>query len=338
MKHTTIARALAIAGAVFASGAAWAQDKVVMGTNWLAQGGHGGFYQALADGTYAKYGLDVEIMPGGPQVNNRPMLSAGRLDFLMAGNLLLSFDNVRNGIPTTVVAAFFQRDPQALMAHKGKYADFADLTNAPVVLISKDGQFSFWQWLVDAHGFQNDQLRPYGFNLAQFLGDPDLVQQAYGTAEPIYAKNAGAEVDAFLLADQGWNTYSTTLETRQQLIDENPELVQRFVDASIEGWYNFLYGDRTAAYDAIIAANPEMTVEKLDKEMAQFEALGIIDEGDALEKGIGAMTGERIQAFYDLAISSGIIEDGAVDIEKVAVTDFVNKGHGLDIKAALTGQ
>jgi len=335
MRHAITAALTAVITTATA-GFAFAADKVVMGTNWLAQGGHGGFYQAQADGTYEKYGLDVEIMMGGPQMNNRPMLAAGRLDFLMTGNLLLSFDNVRNGIPTTVIAAFFQRDPQALMAHAEQYGDFADLTAAPTVLISKDGQFSFWKWLVDAHGFRNEQLRPYGYNLAQFLSDEKMVQQAYGTAEPIYAKAQGAEVDTFLLADHGWNTYSTTIETRQQLIDENPDLVQRFVNASIEGWYNYLYGDRSAAYEAIMAANPEMTVEKLDKEMAQFEALGIIDVGDALEKGIGAMSQDRIAAFHELAVKAGIVEASAVDLSKVATTQFVNAGHGLDIKTRLT--
>lgn len=333
-------RTLQAAGALAAilvSGAAWADDKVVLGTNWLAQGGHGGYYQALVDGTYEKYGLDVEIDMGGPQVNNRPMLAAGRLDFLIAGNLLLSFDNVRNGIPTTVVAALYQKDPQALIAHKGQYTGFDALTEAPTILVSKDGQFSFWQWMVDAHGFQDEQLRPYGFNLAQFLNDDTAVQQAYGTAEPLYAAAQGVEVDTFLLADQGWSTYAATLETRQELIDENPDLVQRFIDASVEGWYNFLYGDRSAAYEAIIAANPEMTVEKLDAEMAQFEKLAIIDSGDALEKGIGAMDPGRIEAFYDLAVKSGIIEEGAVDLSKVADTSFVNQGVGLDIKAELTG-
>ena len=335
MKKTLTA--FGAACALLSATAAWANDKVVMGTNWLAQGGHGGFYQALADGTYEKYGLDVEISPGGPQVNNRPMLSAGRLDFLMAGNLLLSFDNVRNGIPTTVVAAFYQKDPQALMTHKGQYADFAALSDAPTVLVSKDGQFSFWEWMVQAQGFKNEQLRPYGYNLAQFLADDKMVQQAYGTAEPIYARAQGADVDVFLLADNGWNTYAATLETRQQLIDENPELVQRFVDATIEGWVNFLYGDHKPAYDAIMAANPEMTVEKLDKEVAQLKALESIDSGDALEQGIGAMSQERIKAFHDLAVSSGIIDEGAVDLSKVATSQFVNKGHGLDIKTALTG-
>ena len=132
--------AATVAG-LFATAMAFAQDKVSFGTNWRAQGGHGGFYQALLDGTYKKLGLEVEIVQGGPQVNNRPLLAAGKLDFLMAGNLLLSFDNVKNGIPTVVVVAFFQRDPQILMTHQGAYASFAEMKKAKTVLISKDGQF-----------------------------------------------------------------------------------------------------------------------------------------------------------------------------------------------------
>ncbi len=317
------------------SNIAHAADKVVFGTNWLAQGGHGGFYQAVADGTYAKHGLDVEIMMGGPQMNNRPMLIAGKLDFLMTGNLLLSFDNVRNGIPTMVVAAFFQKDPQAMISHEGSYSSFSDLANAPTVLVSKDGQFSFWKWMVNAHGFKDEQVKPYAYNLAQFLQDEKMVQQAYGTAEPLYAAAAGAKPQTFLLADHGWTTYSTTIEARSEMVQKNPDLVQRFVNASIEGWYNFLYGDRSAAYALIMKDNPEMTKEKLDKEMAQFEKLGIIDVGDALTKGIGAMDMNRVKSFHKLALDSGIIEEGSVDISKVATDQFVNKGHGLDIKAKL---
>lgn len=331
---------LALAGAMLAASAtvALALDKVVFGTNWLAQGSHGGFYQAIADGTYKKYGLDVEISMGGPQVNNRPMLAAGRLDFLMAGNLLLSFDNVRNNVPTEVVAAFFQKDPQALMAHEGAYKDFADLANAPTVLMSKDGQFSFWKWLVKAKGFKDDQLKPYGYSLAQFLSDPKMVQQAYGTAEPLYAAEAGAKPATYLLADQGWSTYATTLETRTELVEKNPDLVQRFVSASIEGWYNFLYGDRTAAYALIMKDNPEMTAAKLDAEVGKLQELGIVDAGDALTKGIGALDLNRVKAFGDLAVDAGIINKGDVDITKVATDRFVNKGVGLDIKKKLTGK
>lgn len=317
--------------AIALAGGASAQDQVRLGTNWLAQGGHGGFYQAAADGTYAEYGLDLEIVMGGPQVNNRPMLAAERLDFLMAGNLLLSFDNVRNEIPTTVVAAFFQRDPQSLIAHAGSYEDFTDIANAPTILISRDGQFSFWQWLVDEHGFRDESLRPYGFNIAQFLGDTAIVQQAYATAEPLYAADEGATVETYVLADYGWNTYSSTIETRRDLVENNPDLVQRFIDASIIGWYNFLYGDRTAAYELIMRDNPDQSVEKLDREIEELMKLDIIDSGNALEQGIGAMSLERIAAFHHLAVTAGIIDEGAVDLDLVATDAFVNKGVGIDL-------
>ena len=328
---------LATAALVALALPAAALDKVRFGTNWFAQGGHGGWYQAMADGTMEEYGIDLEIVPGGPQVNNRPMLPAGQLDFLMAGNLLLSFDNVRNEIPTVVVAAFFQKDPQVLLAHKGVYDGFEDLTTAPKILISRDGQISFWQWLVAEHGFRDEQLRPYSFNLAEYLTDETVVQQGYGTAEPIYAKQQGADPEWFLLADHGWNTYSTTVEARNAMVVDNPDLVQRFVDASIIGWYTYLYGDNTLGNEAIMAANPEQTAEKLAAEVEQMKALGIVDVGDALELGIGAINLDRVRAFYDLAVRSGILEEGSVDPALVATDQFVNKGVGLDLKRELTG-
>jgi NitT/TauT family transport system substrate-binding protein len=338
MRHLAYAYAFALAALAAAPLPAQELDKVRFGTNWFAQGGHGGWYQAMADGTMEKYGIELEIVQGGPQVNNRPMLPAGQLDFLMAGNLLLSFDNVRNEIPTTVVAAFFQKDPQVLLAHEGVYDDFADLTTAPKVLISRDGQISFWQWLVAEHGFRDEQLRPYSFNLAEYLTDKAVVQQGYGTAEPIYAAQEGADPEWFLLADYGWNTYSTTVEARNEMIETNPDLVQRFVDASIEGWYTYLYGDNAAGNAAIMADNPEQTPEKLAAEVEQMKALGIVDVGRAREVGIGAIDLAQVAAFYDLAVKAGILEAGSVDPAKVATDRFVNKGVGLALRKELTGE
>jgi NitT/TauT family transport system substrate-binding protein len=327
MKTTLIA---AIAATVVATGA-MAQDKVVFGTNWLAQGGHGGFYQALADGTYAKYGLEVEIQQGGPQMNNRPMLAAGKLDFLMAGNLLQSFDNVRNGIPTVVVASYFEKDPQVLIAHKGTYNDWADLANAPQVLIGKDGQFSFWQWMTATQGFKDEQLRPYGYNLAEFLNDPKMVQQGYATAEPMSAEAAGFPVDTYVLADYGWNTYSTTIEARTETVQANPDMVQRFIDASTIGWYNYLYNDPSPGNAALKAANPELTDAGLASEISLLKSLGIMSSGYQAEVGIGAIDLARVQAFYDMAVASKILEAGSVDISKVATDQFVNKKVGMDL-------
>jgi NitT/TauT family transport system substrate-binding protein len=315
-------------------------DKVTFATNWRAQAGHGGFYQAVADGTYKKYGLEVDVQQGGPQVNNRPLLPAGRIDFLMAGNLLLTFDAIKNGVPITVVGAVFQKDPQAIIAHPGQgYETWADLKKAPTVLISKDGQFSFWLWMKAEHGFKDEQLKPYTFNLAPWLADKKAVQQAYSISEPISVrKQGGFDPKVFLLADQGFSTYSTTIETRQQLVKEKPDLVKRFTEASMIGWYNYLYGDNKGANKLIQQVNPDYTDEQITGSIELMKKLEIVDSGEAQTKGIGAMNPERVKDFHDKMVKAGVIKAGEVDLTKVAVYDFVNKGVGLDVRKALTGK
>lgn len=333
-------RALMASALVTCALPALAQERVVFGTNWRAQAGHGGFYQALVDGTYKKYGLDVEIQQGGPQVNNRPMLPIGKIDFLMTGNLLLTFDQVKNGVPVTVVGAIFQRDPQAIIAHPGQgYDKWEDLKKAPTVLVSKDGQFSFWPWMKSDHGFKDEQFKPYTFNLGPFLADKKTVQQGYSISEPINVRRqAGFDPKVFLLADQGFSTYSTTIETRTQLVQEKPDLVRRFMEASIIGWYNYLYGDRAAANALIKKENPDMSDEYIEAAIKLMKELEIVDSGEALTKGIGAMSEARIKDFHDKMVKAGLYKPGEVDLSKVATTQFVNKGVGLDVRKRLTGK
>jgi NitT/TauT family transport system substrate-binding protein len=326
--------------ALIAFGTAHAQDKVTFATNWKAQAAHGGFYQALADGTYRKYGLDVTIQPGGPQVNNRPLLPAGRIDFLMTGNLLHSFDNVKNGVPTVVVAAMFQKDPQALIAHPGQgYEKFESLKTAPLALIAKDGQFSWWQWLKVTHGFKDEVLRPYNYNLGPFLANQKAIQQGYSVAEPIYVENQGKfRPVVHLLADHGFSTYSTVIEARTDTVKTKPDLVQRFVDASILGWVNYLYGDRKAANALMVKDNPEMSEAEMEASVALMKAQGIVDSGEALTGGIGAMNDARIKDFFGQMVKAGLYKADEVDLSKVATLQFINKKVGVDVKIRLGGK
>lgn len=319
---------------------AHAQDKVTFATNWKAQAAHGGFYQALVDGTYRKHGLDVTLLQGGPQVNNRPLLPAGRIDFLMTGNLLHSFDNVKNGVPTVVVAAMFQKDPQALIAHPGQgYESFAALKSAPVALVAKDAQFSWWQWLKATHGFRDEQLKPYNYNLGPFLANRKAIQQGYSVAEPIYVeKQGGFKPVVHLLADHGFSTYSTVIEARADTVSQRPDLVQRFVDASILGWVNYLYGDRKAANAAMRRDNPEMTEEELEASVALMKQQGIVDSGDSLAQGIGTMNEARVKDFHDQMVKAGLYKPGEVDLSRVATLRFVNRKVGLAEKARLGGK
>jgi NitT/TauT family transport system substrate-binding protein len=325
---------------LLAAAAAHAQQKVVFATNWKAQAAHGGFYQALADGTYKKAGLGVEIRQGGPQVNNRPLLPAGKIDFLMTGNLLHSFDNVKNKVPVVVVASMFQKDPQALMAHPGQgYVQFADLKKAPTVFVAKDAQFSWWAWLKAEHGFRDEQLKPYNYNLGPFLADKRSVQQGYAVEEPIsIARQGGFAPMTFLLADHGYSTYSTTIEARADMVQKNPELVRKFVEASILGWVNYLYGDRRAADALIKRDNPDMSDDTIAQSVKLMKALGIVDSGDAQTLGIGAIKPERVRDFYDKMVKAGLYKPGEVDVSKVATTQFVNKGVGVELRRKLAGR
>jgi len=326
-----------IASLALVSPAAQAADKVVFATNWKAQGAHGGFYQAQLDGTYRRYGLEVDIREGGPQVNNRPLLPAGRVDFLMTGNLLQSFDNVRNKVPTVVVAAIFQKDPQVFITHPGQYPTWNDLKKAPTILVSRDSQYSWWQWL-KTEGFRDEQLRPYNFNSAPFLADKRMVQQGYAVAEPYsIQKQTGTAPTLYLLADQGWSTYSTTIEARSEMVQKNPELVRRFVEASILGWANYLYGDRKAADAMIRKLNPETTQDELDNTVLKMRELGLVDSGDARTQGIGAINPTKVKDFHDKMVKAGLLKDGEVDLTKVYTTQFVNKGLGVDVIRKLTG-
>jgi NitT/TauT family transport system substrate-binding protein len=326
--------------AALVSGVAFAQEKVVFATNWKAQAGHGGFYQALADGTYKRYGLDVEIQQGGPGVNNRPLLPAGKIDFLMAGNLLLTFDMVKNGVPVTVVGAIFQKDPQAILAHPGQgYDKWEDLKKAPTALISKDGQFSFWQWMKADHGFKDEQLKPYTFNLAPFLADKKSVQQGYSISEPFnIKKQTGFDPVVHLLADHGFSTYSTTVEARTDWVKNKPETVRKFMEATIIGWNNYLYGDRKAADALIKKDNPDMNDEYIAGSIELMKRLNIVDSGDAQTMGIGTMSEARIKDFYDKMVKAGLYKAGEIDLSKVATTQFVNKGVGVDVRKKLSGK
>jgi NitT/TauT family transport system substrate-binding protein len=318
--------------AIPSAGAQTTLDKVSFGTNWVAEAEHGGFFQALADGTYKNYGLDVTIVPGGPNSNNRILLIAGKLDFFMSANTLQSFDAVANNVPLVTVAALFQKDPQVFLTHPvSKAAKLEDLK--PLTLfVSKEGLSSYFQWLKSEYGFSEEKVRPYTFNAQPFLADRQSAMQGYVTSEPFAVeKGAGFKPGIILLADYGFNTYSTVIETRRDLIDKKPDLVQRFVDASIIGWYNYLYGDNAAGNAMIKKLNPEMTDELLAYSLAKMKEYGIVDSGDTLRDGIGAMTDERFASFFDKMVRAGVVRRD-IDFRKAYTLRFINKGVGLNLR------
>ncbi|MEM1039162.1 MAG: ABC transporter substrate-binding protein [Pseudomonadota bacterium] len=326
---TVIASSVAL-GALMAS-PAMAMDKVSFGTNWLAQAEHGGFYQSVADGTYAACGLEVEIVSGGPQVNNRALMLAGKLQFHMGGDMLQAFSAVEQDIPVVVVGATFQKHPQVILAHPESASTWDELKNL-TLLIGDNGFQSYYQWMVKEHGFTIEQRQPYTFNPAPFLADKKKGMQGYLSSEPyVVEKEGGFKPNVFLIADAGYSTYATTIETMADTVANKPENVKCFVEGSIKGWYNYLYGDNAAANALIKAANPDMTDDKIAFAIEKMKENGIVDSGDAETLGIGAMTEEKIADFYNKMVAAGVVS-ADLDVKKAYTLQFVNAGVGKELK------
>jgi NitT/TauT family transport system substrate-binding protein len=322
--------AVAVA-ALLASPDARANDKVSIIMSWVAEAEHGGFYQALATGIYAKHGLDVTIRQGGPQLNTGQMLAAGAVDFRVGGGSGGTINFVQNDVPAMAVAAIFQKEAAVLIAHPDAGIDsLADMKGHPIA-ISRQTIDTWWRFLAEKYGFSDTQIRPYTFQIGPFLVDKNLVQQGYVTSEPFAVETEGHFTPkVFLLADDaGYKSYATIIETTTKLVETNPDLVQRMVDATIEGWYSYLYGDPTPANALIKQANSDMSDAQIAYSYGKMKEYGIIDSGDAKTLGIGAMTDARWQAFFETAAAVGLYAKN-LDYKKAYTLQFVDKKHAME--------
>jgi NitT/TauT family transport system substrate-binding protein len=303
-------------------------DKVSYQTNWRAQAEHGGFYLAVANGIYKKYGIDCDLRMGGPQQNPSQLLLGGRVDMIMS-NAFEAINYAKADLPFLCIAAIFQKDPQVLISHPGVGNDtLADLKGKPI-LIGGFSRTSFWPFLRAKFGFTDDQIRPYTFNMAPFLADKNLSQQGFLTSEVYVIRKAGVSPVVHLLADAGYENYQTTINISSRMIEEKKDLVQRFVSASLEGWAEYMKGGPTiaAANELIKRDNPDMDDDKIAYAIQVMNERGVVRSGDALKLGIGAMTDRRWKSFYDTMAEAGVFPKG-LDVRKGYSLEFVNKGIG----------
>ena len=312
---------------LLAASPAFSNDKVVFGLDWKAEAEYGGYYQALATGIYARHGLDVTIQEGGPQINHMQLLLAGRLDFNLGGGRAIEF--AAEKLPFLAVAALFQRDLAVLMTHPGVGNDTFESLRGKPVMLGADSRNGWWRFLAAKFGYADSQIRPYTYNLAPFLSDKQAVQQGYVSNEPFLIRDkAGFDPTVLALPDAGYLGYANILTTSQKLVDTNPALVKRFVDASIEGWYSYLYGDPAPAHASIRKANPEMPEALIDFGRATMISRGTVDSGDTKTLGIGAMTDARWKAFYESMVAVGVYKPG-VDLSKAYTLQFINHRVGM---------
>ena len=312
--------------AVFSAFApAHAADKVTFGIDWLAEAEYGGYYQAIAKGIYAKHGLDVTIRQGGPQVNQAQLLLGGRLDFTIAGNSFIALNFAREGLPFVAVAAMFQKDPSVIIAHPGVGNDSFLAMKGQPIMIGADTRVGWWNFMRQKFGYTDDQIRPYAFSLAPFLADKHAIQQGYLGSEPFLIKQQGGfDPVVLLLSDAGFTGYASLISTSQALVHSNPDLVQRFIDATAEGWQSYLESDPSPGNALIKLANPDMTDALLDYGREALRSHGIVESGDAVTGGIGVMTDLRWQDFFTEMVQAGLYPS-SMDYKKAYTLQFVHK-------------
>lgn len=309
---TKFLRTALVALGCAASAPAVADEPFVYLTNWFAQAEHGGFYQAVADGTYKKYGLDVTIKMGGPQVNYIQLLAAGQADCVMGSTDLQIVQVRESGVPVTTLAAAFQKDPQVLIAHEG-VKGFEDLKDK-TILIAAGANRGYWPWLKAKYGFTDDQTRPYTFNIQPFLADPNVAQQGYLTSEPFAIQKAGAKAVVLSFSDHGYPAYASTISCMDKTIKERKTAVENFVKASMEGWKTYVTNP-AQGNELIKKDNPKMTDEQLAYSVEKFKETGLVVGGDAAKLGIGIITPERAKIGFDYLVATKLIDPAKVKLE-----------------------
>jgi NitT/TauT family transport system substrate-binding protein len=318
---STISRTLLAAALGLAlSAGAQAQEKITYMTNWYAQAEHGGFYQAVATGIYKKYGLDVTVKMGGPQVNIMQLMAAGQADCIMGSSDLQMMIARSGGLPVVTVASVFQKDPQVLIAHDD-VKSFEDM-KGKTILIAPSAQRGYWLWLKGKYGFTDSQIRPYTFNIQPFVADKDTVQQGYLTSEPFAIQKAGVSARAFLFADAGWTSYATTISCMEDTVKTRGKAIGSFVKATMEGWKSYL-ADPAPGNALIKKDNPNMSDEQLAYSVLKLKEMGIVTGGEAMKSGIGSMNEQRIATNYKFLVDNKLVDPAKVTPAQAYVFDYI---------------
>ena len=277
--------------------------KVTLQTDWYAQPEHGGFYQAVAKGYYREAGLDVTIVQGGPNMMPAQKLLMGDIQFTVgrSDDVIIT---VARGLPVIMVAAYMQRDPQAIMFHtESGIHGFKDLNGRNIMTTPAA---SFIPLMEKKYGIKVS-VTPLDFGMSRFLADPQFVQQCFITNEPYYVRKEGASVGTLLLSDMGFSPYRI-ITTSKKFVAEHPDVVRAFTAASIRGWRDYMEGDRTAANELIAAQNKQMLPEFIAYSVGAMKEYKLIGGDPAKGETYGQIKPARIAEEIHQLVEIGVLE------------------------------
>ena len=278
--------------------------KIVFQADWYPQPEHGGFYTALAKGYYRDEGLDMTILPGGPYISVEKQVSAGSAQFGMGSSDKVLESNAE-GQTLVAVAATMQHDPQGIMVRKDSpIHSFADLNGHSVAI--KVGESTWFEFVVKRFQLNNVHVVPAMMNVANFVADPQYIQQAFATSEPFFAHQAGVETRVLLVSDAGYSPYRVMYTTREY-IQQHPEIVAKFVRASLKGWKDYL-NDPTAAHAMIAKLNPALNPEWMQFTWQQLRDGHFVAGEDPSGAQLGQMDPKRWTTMYEQLVDLKVID------------------------------
>ena len=299
--------------------------EITFATDWKAQAEQGGFYQALAAGLYEKNGLKVKIIQGSANVNVPRLIASNSVEFGIGSNSFIPLNMVANKIPGKAVMAIFQKDPQIIMTHPDSdIRNLKDMRDLPI-MISDASIGAFWLWLKSKYDFNDNQIRKKTFSLAPFLSNKSSIQQGYLTSEPfLVEREAGFTPRVFLLADYGYPSYGAMVLASSNLLKNNPEIVKAFVDASIEGWRQYIYDDPSLGNELIMLENNEMKEDILLQAIKKIRNYELVSNEISKGLDIGLMTDIKWESFFKTMSINGVYEKD-LEWRESFTLDFINK-------------
>lgn len=299
--------------------------EITFATDWKAQAEQGGFYQALAAGLYEKNGLKVKIIQGSANVNVPRLIASNSVEFGIGSNSFIPLNMVANKIPGKAVMAIFQKDPQIIMTHPDSdIRNLKDMRDLPI-MISDASIGAFWLWLKSKYDFNDNQIRKKTFSLAPFLSNKSSIQQGYLTSEPfLVEREAGFTPRVFLLADYGYPSYGAMVLASSNVLKNNPEIVKAFVDASIEGWRQYIYDDPSLGNELIMLENNEMKEDILLQAIKKIRNYELVSNEISKGLDIGLMTDIKWESFFKTMSINGVYEKD-LEWRESFTLDFINK-------------
>jgi NitT/TauT family transport system substrate-binding protein len=299
------------------AGAPGALVKIRFQTDWFPEPEHGGYYQALAKGYYAAAGLDVEILPGGPNAQVMTSVAVGRADLGMTNgdDVIVA---VARGVPIKMVGAEMQRDPQGILFHADHpLRSLKDLEGRTLMA----GSGSTWLEVVKQKlGVKFNQIPLVG-DLARFMNNKEFVQQCFVTNEPYFARQRGADVGALLIASDAYEPYRVMI-TGHEFLAKHPELVGKFVRASIRGWVDYLAGDPAPGNALIQAKRSDLPAEFMAYSIKAMNDYKLVAGDPTRGEATGQLTAARLQKQINLLQEVGVL-DKPVAVDDIATFAFI---------------